>query len=370
MNEGLYHVIMAGGSGTRFWPASRRDAPKQFLTLAGSKPLIRQTFERCLQAGPAERIYVSAGVEHRDAVRRALPEIPDARFVGEPVARNTAPAVGISAMAIFLVDPEAVIVFCPADHLFADDQAYLDAIRTASAAAAGSDVLVTLGITPSRPETGYGYIEAGAPAGSGPVLHASRFIEKPDVDTARRLASSGRHYWNSGVFVWRASSILAAIGRHHPRLAEGLTLVRKAARAAVGEGTLRDPLGLPGVAGVAEEVFASQESISIDYAVMEKAPNVLVVPCDPGWSDVGSWDAVAGLGRGGADGNVFQGDVLGVEASALFVRGGKRLIALVGVSDLLVVDADDALLICRRGESQKVRDIVAALKAAGRVDLI
>jgi len=363
----IYHVIMAGGSGTRFWPASRRGKPKQFLALTGVAPMIRQTFERCSLSGPADRIFVSAGEGQRAQVSAALPELRSSRFIGEPIARNTAPAVGLSALRISIVDPSGVAVFCPSDHVYTDLPAYAAAIERAVAAAAG-DELVTLGIRPTRPETGYGYIEAEASGQGSGALRASRFIEKPDVVRAAELSRSGVHFWNAGVFIWRVSSILDAIRRHHPLLFEGLSRIREAAaRSADGA---PDPFDAPEVWSVVQEVFASQPSISIDYAVMERADNVLVVPCDAGWSDVGSWDAIAELGSPDAIGNVLDGEVIAVEAGGNLVRAGGRLIALVGVSDLIVVDAGDALLVCRRGESQKVRDVVAALERRGKGELL
>ncbi len=370
MFDDLYHVIMAGGSGTRFWPVSRRDRPKQFLELVGRGAMIRQTSDRCAGSGPAERIFVSAGEEHRRAVMAALPELPPERFIGEPVARNTAPAIGLSALALSLIDPEALAVFCPADHIYTDRVAYHEAIGLAVGAAAAGEHLVTLGITPARPETGFGYIEGGDPTDRPGVRRVKRFIEKPKIDRAREMASSERHFWNSGVFIWKVSSILAAIERHHPVLAEGLARIRGSARAAAGEETIRDLFSLPGIRDVVREVFTSQPAISIDYAVMEKAPNVLVVPCDPGWSDVGSWDAIAELGKADAEGNVLSGDAVFLDARDNFVRAEGRLIALAGVDGLIVVDTPDALLICRRGDSQRVREVVAALTKAGRTDAV
>ncbi len=369
MIENLYQVLMAGGSGTRFWPVSRKGLAKQFLPLMGPASMLRQTFDRSAGIGPAELIFVSAGAVHREAVLRELPALAPHRFIGEPVARNTAPAVGLSAMCLFLLDPDAVAVFSPADHVFQDPRAFALSIEAAAGAAASGDWLVTLGIRPMRPETGYGYIEAGDPSGMPEARKVARFVEKPDAVTAERLVASGRHYWNSGVFAWRAASILAAIGRHHRALAEGLTLFRKAARAHVPEGPVRDPMALPGVARVVEDLFEAQPSISIDYAVMEKAPNVLVVPCDAGWSDVGSWDAIEEMAPKSVEGNSLQGDAVAVAAKSCFVRGDRRLVALVGVEDLIVVDTDDALLICRKGESQRVREVVERLRKDGRDDL-
>jgi mannose-1-phosphate guanylyltransferase len=300
-------------------------------------------------------------------VLAALPELTPARFIGEPLARNTAPAVGLAALRISLADPGAVAVFCPADHVYVDAPGYRASIETAARAAAGGDFLVTLGIRPTRPETGYGYIESGGPGPAMGALRAARFLEKPDAATATRLVGTGRHFWNAGVFVWRVSTILEAIRRHHPILHEGLETIREAA---TKEGSVNAPLSGPRTTEVIRQVFEAQPSISIDYAVMEKAGDVLVVPCEAGWSDVGSWDAIAELGPADASGNVLTGDVVALESRGNLVRGGGRLVALVNVSDLIVVDAGDSILICRRGESQKVREIVALLGSRGSRDLI
>jgi mannose-1-phosphate guanylyltransferase len=367
MNHSVYHVIMAGGSGTRFWPASRREKPKQFLALAGPTPLIRQAYERCALSGPLDRIFVSAGESQRARIHAALPELPPSRFVGEPNARNTAPAVGLSALRISLVDPSAVAVFSPADHVYTDLSAYAAAIENAVEAAAGGD-LVTLGIRPTRPETGFGYIEVRPARSASDALRASKFLEKPDAERAATLSRSGVHFWNAGVFIWKVSAILEAIRKHHPVLFEGLERIRGAAGHSGADA--EDPFDAPAVRAVVQEVLAAQPSISIDYAVMERADNVLVVPCDAGWSDVGSWDAIADLGSPDERGNVLDGDVIAVGARGNLVRAEKRFIALVGVSDLIVIDAGDALLVCRRGDSQRVREVVAELEIRGRTGLL
>ncbi len=374
MREGILHVIMAGGSGTRFWPVSRTHRPKQFLALVGERSLLRQTYDRAAAMSGEPNVYVAAGAAHRDMVMQALPGFDPRRLITEPCARNTAPCVGLAALRLKRVDPDAVMVVSPADHVYTNPEALRQAMELAVAAAAAGPALVTLGITPSRPETGYGYIEMGAElggrgsAGAAPpgVRRAVCFVEKPDAATAAGYLSSGRFLWNSGVFAWKVSSILRQIEICAP----DLWLDLKAIDAA---------LGRPDEERVIAQTFASMASISIDYAVMEKAQEVLVVPVDPGWSDVGSWDAASELHATDAAGNAFAGDagaadyVLDVGSRDCFVYasgGSDRLIALVGVEDLIVVDAGDALLICRKGDSQSVRAVVEALKARGREDLL
>lgn len=365
MKVDAFHVIMAGGSGTRFWPVSRVARPKQFLTLAGDQSLLRQAWDRAASLSGRDNVFIAAGRAHREMVLAALPGLDPARFIGEPCARNTAPCVGLSALRLRRLDPEAVMVAAPADHLCTRPEALEAAIATAAEAARSTGALVTLGITPSRPETSFGYIEidpggpASPPAGARRAL---RFVEKPDAATARTWLASGRHLWNSGIFIWRVGAILEAIERCAPDLWQGMMEIDRA-------------LGGPGEDDAVARVFEKLASISIDYAVMEKAPHVLVVPADPGWSDVGSWDAVAGLQPSDAAGNAVQsvaaGEALTLGARETFVYGASdRFIAVVGVEDLVIVDAPDALLICRRGDSQSVRAVVEALRARGRTDLL
>lgn len=357
-------MILAGGSGTRFWPVSRRLRPKQFLSLVGGRPLLRQAFDRAAAMSGAERVFVSAGETQWDEVARVLPELPRDRFIGEPIPRNTGPGVGLSALAIARIDPESVMVMTPADHVYRDEAALAEAIGRAVEAARASDSLVTLGIRPHRPETGYGYIETAAgssdpslPAG---VLRAARFVEKPDAPTARRYVEAGTFLWNSGIFVWRARTILEAMAACAPDLREPLR-------------ALAPELGTPREREALGRAFQAMPSISIDYAVLEKAPRVLVVPADPGWSDVGSWDAVAELHAPGAEGNAQGGEeaeVAAVDATDCFVfrDGGPQVVGLAGVEGLIVVVTPDAVLVCRKERSQQVRAVVEALARRGRGD--
>jgi mannose-1-phosphate guanylyltransferase len=365
MKVEAFHVIMAGGAGTRFWPVSRAARPKQFLTLAGDRPLLRQAWDRAVSMSGERNVFVAAGRAQREMVLAALPGFDPARFIAEPCACNTAPCIGLSALRLRRIDPQGVMVAAPADHLYTRPDVLEAAIAAATRAARSSGALVTLGIRPSRPETGFGYIEMdpdppeGLPAG---VFRAVRFVEKPDAATARSCMASGRHLWNSGVFIWTVGAILEAIERCAPDLWQGLMEIDRA---------LGGPDEQEGVA----RAFARMTPISIDYAVMEKAPRVLVVPADPGWSDVGSWDAVADLHAADAAGNGAQsvagGEVLAIGSRDTFVYSASdRFIAVMGVEDLVVVDGPDALLICRRGDSQSVRAVVQALKTRGRDDLL
>jgi mannose-1-phosphate guanylyltransferase len=356
---------MAGGSGTRFWPASRRAHPKQFLPLAGEAPLIRQTWDRAAALSDPDRIWVSAVSAQRAAIARALPDLRPDRFLGEPVPRNTAPALGLAALSLARVDPAAIMIATPADHVIARPAELARALAAGVEAARLEGCLVTLGIAPSRPETGYGWIETGEPF-TDASHEAIRFVEKPDAGTAASFLFSGRFLWNGGIFVWRVDSILRAFRECAPGIAAALERIDRS-------------LGTPAERQTIDEVFAALEPISIDHAVMEKAASVAVVATDPGWSDVGSWDAAAelaggsaGSGPAGAPGSAPD-RVLLLDASGCFVRvdpGSRRLIALVGVEDLIVVDTGDALLVCRKGASQKVRQVVTQLVERGRDDLL
>lgn len=363
MMEGVFHVIMAGGSGTRFWPVSRTGRPKQFLPLVGGLPLIKQAFDRAAAMSGEATVYVAAGQAHEQMILEALPGFDASRFIAEPCGRNTAPCVGLAALELRRAGRQGVMVVAPADHLYANPAELVRAIGVAVEAARTGGSLVTLGIRPSRPDTGFGYIELEEPAaGAQPegARRARRFVEKPDAATAKSYLSSGRFLWNSGIFIWRIDAILAAIESFAPEVWRGLLRIEAS-------------LGGPDQARVTQEAFQEMPSISVDYAVVEKAPDVLVVPTDPGWSDVGSWDAVAELSDTDAAGNGSAapgGEVLHLNSSQCFVYSTTgRLISLVGVSDVIVVDTGDALLVCRKGDSQSVRSVVDALKARGRGDL-
>ena len=358
----VHFVIMAGGSGTRFWPVSRRALPKQLLPLAGREPLIRQAWDRAAALADPDHIWISAVSAQRDLIARALPDLRADRFVGEPTPRNTAPAVGLVALALSRVDPQAIMIAAPADHAIARSADLARALAAAVEAARREGCLVTLGIAPGRPETGYGWIEAG-PALTPQALAVVRFTEKPDAAQAREFLASGKYLWNSGIFVWRVDSILASLHAHAPAIGAALDRIAGS-------------LGTSAERAVIDDAFAGLTPISIDHAVMEKARTVAVVPADPGWSDVGSWDAVAELAvgeSGGAGPFVAADRVLLCDATGCFVRvdpSSRRLIALVGVEDLIVVDTGDAVLVCRRGASQKVGQVVKNLEERGRDDLL
>lgn len=357
----LYAVIMAGGAGTRFWPASRARLPKQLLPLAGSsEPLLAATVRRILPLCPKERVFIATGKHLVDACREVLPDLPAENFLAEPLARNTAPCIGWAAATILRRDPTAKVMVLPSDHHIADEEGFLRVLEKANEAA-GEHSIVTVGILPTRPETGYGYIEQGE-AAKGDVFRIARFIEKPDRERASLYAISGKHLWNAGMFFFRAKAMLDEIRKHLPELGACLDDLDRAAERGE-EGRL---LG---------EAFSRMPSISIDHGVMEKAADLAVVPGSFGWSDVGSWHSAWELAEKDAQGNAApEGSVL-VDASGNLVAhwqkgGASKAIALVGVSDLVVVETDDALLVIPRERAQDVRAVVDALKAAGKTNLL
>lgn len=356
----LHALVMAGGSGTRFWPASRKARPKQLLPLApgSSDSLLAGTIRRILPLCPPEDIVVVTGEPLLDATQHAVAEFPGVAVIAEPVARNTAPCIGWGTSLIARRDPDAVVMVFPSDHHVKNAEAFQEAaLRAARSAADGP--ITTIGLAPTRPETGYGHIEAVEEVAPG-VRRVLSFVEKPDRARAEEYAKSGRHFWNSGMFFFRASVMLEAIAAHLPELGSGLSRIESAAR--------RSP-----DAELAETraVFPGLPSISIDYGIMEKVSPIHVVPAEFGWSDLGSWAVAWELGSGDRSGNVVEPTTVLFDSANNLVRDLRtssdgRVIALVGVHDLCVVETDDALLVMPRDRAQDVRKIVEELERRGQ----
>lgn len=345
-------VILSGGSGTRLWPVSTGAAPKQFQPLTGSGSMFLQTLDRAVDRDRFAAPLVVCGPAHVAHVEADLAAagITDARIIVEPAARNTAPAIALAALAAFADDPSATILVMPADHVMTDVPAFLDAIEAARPAV-DAGALATFGIAPSHPETGYGYIAAGDPVDGVPGVHAvRRFVEKPPRENAEAMLAAGGHYWNAGIFLMRADRFLSELERQQPGMASACTAAAANAR--------RDGAAIHPEA----EAFLASPSNSIDYAVMEGADRVVVTPVDPGWSDVGGWAALHDLGDKDDAGNVRIGDVIAIGASGNYLRAetGRR-IAVVGVSDLVVVTHGDDVLIIPKDRAQDVKAIVEYL---------
>jgi len=345
-----YAVIMAGGAGTRFWPHSRRRRPKQFLAIDGGRTLLQETARRLRGLVPAAHVLVVAPRELAALVRRQLPALPRENLLIEPAARGTAACLVLAAARIARRDAGASMGVFAADHAIRDGARFRDCVARAFETAETTDALVTLGIPPTAPETGYGYIEVGAALrGDTPrVDWVARFVEKPDQATAQRFLASGRHLWNSGMFVWRVAVLRAALDHHAPAL-----------------GRLMDGLGDPRRAAAARRAYLRSPGESIDVALMERAARVAVVTATFDWSDVGSWAAMPALWGSDTARNASRGDVLLIDCRDSVVYGATRLVAVLGADDLIVVDSPDAVLVCPRSRAQDVRRVVDAL-ARGR----
>jgi mannose-1-phosphate guanylyltransferase/mannose-6-phosphate isomerase len=356
----LVPVILAGGSGTRLWPASRATLPKHLVDLFGKQSLLQATAARITMIAPEGRLLTVAAASQADLVRRQLGSLSP-RFaehlVLEPAARNTAAAVALAALYVAEVwGDDSLLWICPSDHLVADSDALHQAVVT-GAAAARLGRLVTFGIEASRPETGYGYIEAGAPLGAAPgVLEAASFVEKPVLEVAEAMLRRGGYFWNSGMFLLRASTILDELQAHSPRILAAV----KTAMGPIGGGT--SPLD--------PAAFAAVPAEPIDKAVMERSSQVVVVPCSPGWSDVGSWHAIWEIERKDAADNAVSGDSRVVGGRGNLVRSESRLLALAGVDDLAVIETADAVLVARREDSEAVKSLVAGLVRDGRPEAL
>ena len=350
-------VIMAGGRGERFWPYSRRKRPKQFLSLTpDGKPMIRLTFERICRIVPPEDVLVVTGAEFVELVQEHLPELPAQNILSEPCARNTAPCVGLAAaVARHRYKEDVVLAVMPSDHLIREEAIFLNDLQTCVKVASQSEAILTMGITPTYPETGYGYIHYGEPCeGFERVYRVFAFTEKPPLETARRYVAEGCYLWNSGIFVFRADSMLLHMARLMPALYGQLERLKPAIDTPAFEPTLA-------------EVYAQVESVSIDYGIMEKSEDILTVPGSFGWDDVGSWNSLERVRRPDGDGNVLSGDVLTLEANGNIVMGENgRLTVLLGVKDMVVVEQQDVTFICSKNKTQDIRSVLSKLRDSGR----
>lgn len=357
----MYGVILAGGSGTRFWPKSRELAPKQFLRIAGPQSMIQSTVARILPSIPMEKILVVTNELHAGQTCRQLAPLglKAEQVLAEPVGRNTAPAIAFAARVLHEIDPQEIMAVLPADHVVQDVPAFLDKLEAAGKAAE-KDYLVTLGIRPARPESGYGYIRKGtALEGLDDTFTVAQFIEKPNPDTAQIFYQSGDYFWNGGIFIWKISAILKAFEKHLPDLFGSLEELVSHLASKKGHPAYRvlDPKG--------KELFASLPSISIDYGVMEQSDRVAVIPAEMQWSDVGAWNALEEIFEKDAKGNIFSKNVVALDCSDSIVQSEDRLIAAIGAKNLIVIDTPDALLVCDKNRAQDVKKIVEDIRKKG-----
>jgi len=354
-----YAVIMAGGSGTRFWPLSRRKHPKQLLALFGKSTLLEQTVARIANAIPPERTYIFTNEILRTEIIRLLPQIPREQIVAEPAARNTAPTIGLAAHEILRRDPDGLMVVLPADHVIKKPTVFRRALRAACRWASTRGRSVIIGIKPTRPDVGYGYVRFGRGAGrveGQEIYQVEKFTEKPALPLARRYLASGKYRWNGGMFVWRASTLLHNLEQHQPAMARSLAQIARA-------GGVRRKATL-------RRIFPKLEKISIDFALMQKISNIFGVTADMGWSDVGSWAVVYDLHRKDRDRSVQPGHTIALDSRGNMIVSPRKFVVTVGVRDLVIVETDDALLVCAREDSQRVGKAVQELERRGLRDLL
>lgn len=355
MSEHDYAVILAGGKGERFWPLSTAARPKQLLSLVGDKSLLLQAVERLAGLIPLERVFIITSKDLAGPSREAVPALPADHVIGEPVGRDTAAAVALAAALVGARDPQGAFCILTADHIIGDLDVFQMTLKEGLALAAHEDVLITVGIQPAKPSTGYGYIEAGEPLpkeGGVTFRRAVRFIEKPDRGTAEQYLADGNFYWNSGMFLWSVRSVTEGLRKHHPRLAKMIA-------------RLQPLVNAPDFDAAFREEYLDLEKISIDYALMEKADNIVMAEGLFSWDDVGSWTALENHFPRDEQGNLVLGETATLDATGNIVISRERLTAVVGVSDVVVVQADGVTLVCARDRVQDVKKIVAQLREAG-----
>lgn len=352
-------VILAGGRGERFWPKSRTSCPKQFLSLTSDREtMIQKTVRRLSELVDIDDTFVVTNEKYLRLVREQLPKLPEENIIAEPAARNTAPCIGLAAGIVQKkYGEDAVMLVLPSDHLIKFNAMFIDTLRQAISVAGTDKNLVTIGITPTYPETGYGYINFAVKEYENGAYKVIRFVEKPNIDRAKEYVTSGEYLWNSGMFVWKASSILYNIERYIPEMYAGLARIFEAA-------------GSDNFSEILNREYPFLKSESIDFGIMEKAENIYTIPGNFGWDDVGSWLALERINPTNDYGNMIVGDVVSVETRNTTIVGGKKLIATVGVDDLVVVDTADAILICAKDKTQDVKKVIENLKICNRDGLV
>lgn len=351
-------LILAGGKGERFWPRSRKNYPKQFLCLTGDgRTMIQKTVDRIRSLVDPEDIFISTNAGYRELVKEQLPEVPQANILCEPVGRNTAPGIGLGAVHIRKKYDDAVMLVLPSDHLIKDEETFRGVLSEAVKTAEDESCLVTMGIKPTAPETGYGYIRFLREGAVGNAHKVERFVEKPNLEKAREYLADGGYLWNSGMFVWKVSVILGCMEKYLPEIYSGLVKIEEAIGSDAQESVLND-------------AFEKMPSESIDYGVLEKEDGIRVLPGDFGWDDVGSWLALERMRELDGAGNMLSGNIVTVGVDNCIIEGGKKLIAAVGLKDLVIVDTEDAILICNKENTADIKKIVENLRKDKREEYL
>lgn len=348
-------LIMAGGKGERFWPRSRVNLPKQFLSLTDDgKTMIQLTVERIKPLVDIKDVYIATNKNYKELVKEQLPDLPEKNILCEPVGRNTAPCIGLGAVHVLSQcekdkEEDATMIVLPSDHLIKSNDIFIETFKDACATAEAGPNLVTIGITPNYPETGYGYIKYDKASKSEAAYTVEKFVEKPDLDTAKSYLESGDYLWNSGMFIWKVSTVLDCFKKFMPSTYEGLMDIKAA-------------IGTDNQETVLEDKFPTLESQSVDYGIMEKADNIFILPGNFGWDDVGSWLAVGRIKKNDEEGNVVNGNVITVNTKNCVLEGHNKLIATVGLRDMVVVDTEDAILISTKENAGEIKQVLAKLR--------
>ncbi|ACL71031.1 mannose-1-phosphate guanylyltransferase [Halothermothrix orenii] len=349
-------LIMAGGEGTRFWPLSRSNRPKQFLKLTDDqKTMLQETVERIKELVPPDKVFIATNESYKEAIKKQLPEVPEENIIIEPYKRDTAACIGLASLYIEKKFPGSTMVVLPADHLIKNKERFINILQKAVMTAAVGPNLVTIGIEPTHPETGYGYIHFGEllhTIDEDRVYQVKEFTEKPDLDTAREFLEEGTYLWNSGMFVWRVETIQDKIEKHMPELSKAMERIRQA-------------LGTDLEDKVVREEFKELEGISIDYGIMEKASDIYVIPGDFGWDDLGSWPALERVKKVDKDGNVVLGKHYGIDTKNSIIHSEDKVVTTIGLKDIVIVNTRDAILICDKKRAQEVKEIREILHRNG-----
>ena len=342
--DNTFVVIMAGGRGERFWPLSTENVPKPFINIMGESSLIQLTVERAMKIVPASSIYVVLGKKHLAIARKQLPALSLENFIIEPEGRDTAPCIGLAAVMVRSRNKKAIMVILPADHYVPDAAGFARTIKAGINVAKKGDNLVTIGIKPARPETGYGYICLSGPVDPGQPLRGYRvqsFVEKPDIKRARKYYKDDRYYWNAGIFIWQCDSVLGAIQKYMPDMYDGLVIMGKNVEKKT----------------VLNRVFRTLPRISIDYGIMQKAVNVMMVPADFAWDDIGTWFWLSRVAQADDGGNWISGDFFGIDTKNCVIQGKNIKIGTIGISDCAIIATPEGLLVCHINRVQEVREI-------------
>lgn len=351
-------LIMAGGRGERFWPKSRKNLPKQFLSLTDDgKTMIQLTVDRISSLVKLEDIFIATNKDYKKLVLEQIPGLPEENVLCEPVGRNTAPCIGLGAIHISKKYEDAMMFVLPSDHLIKFNKMFLRILSDASEVAEKNSNLVTIGITPDYPETGYGYIKFDSRITEGRAYAVDRFVEKPSLEVAKEYLATEEYLWNSGMFIWKVSSILKNIEKYIPETSKKLMAIMTS-------------IGTEQYEQVLEKEFIGMESQSIDYGIMEKAQDIYIMPGTFGWDDVGSWLAIERIKKSNEFGNVVNGNIVTVNTHDCIIQGGKKLIAAVGIDDLIVVDTEDATLICAKDSAGDIKKVLENLKICNRDEYI